>query len=223
MNKKQKVCLWVGIAVIVAMGLFPPWQPKPLTYIGWAYSFIVRAPEEHNGIDVITLCIQWFVVSVIAISLIYAFRERKPKDQQKQKTSKLAIASMLVGLLGIFSWIYWQLFWYTQSTLGVAIFSFTRVFRYLSMPIALILGIIAVYQIKAQKNRKQFLVLLGGIAALLLVTWQCYNFPMTDIPEVENTRIRLFIFLWVVIFSGTGYLIYTERKKTKKPKDEQKQ
>ena len=142
---------------------------------------------------------------------------------QQQKTSKLAIASVLVGFLGIFSWIYWQLFWYTQSTLGVAILSFTRVFRYLSMPIALILGIIAVYQIKAQKNRKQFLVLLGGIAALLWVTWQCFNFPMTDIPEVENTRIILFIFFWVVIFSVTGYLIYTERKKTNKPKDERKQ
>jgi len=84
MNKKQKICLWVVIAVIVAMGLFPPWQPKPFTYIGWAYSFIARAPEEHNGIDVITLCIQWFVVSVIAVSLIYTFRERKPKDEQNQ-------------------------------------------------------------------------------------------------------------------------------------------
>ena len=70
-------------------------------------------------------------------------------------------------------------------------------------------------------NRKQLVVLLGGIAALYFVYWKCFEFPMTDIPMVENVRIRIFVFLWVVIISSTGYFIYT--LKDEKPRDEQKE
>ena len=47
MNRKQKICLWVGITAIVVMGLFPPWvlerrvggnkyvtEPGPYSWIG---------------------------------------------------------------------------------------------------------------------------------------------------------------------------------------------
>lgn len=58
MNRKQKICLWIGIAAIVAMGLFPPWvlerrvdtnkyitEPGPYSWIGDAP---VRAAETKT-------------------------------------------------------------------------------------------------------------------------------------------------------------------------------
>ena len=54
LNKKQKICLWVGITIIVLMGLFPPWVVKQVFQKGnWntitlrKYIFIFKAPYIH--------------------------------------------------------------------------------------------------------------------------------------------------------------------------------
>jgi len=54
MNKKQKIWIWVGITIIVLMGLFPPWVVKQVIPKGdWniitlrKYIFILKAPYFH--------------------------------------------------------------------------------------------------------------------------------------------------------------------------------
>jgi len=42
MNKKQKILLWIGIAVILLIGLFPPWN-----YVCVKYSVVDIAPRFH--------------------------------------------------------------------------------------------------------------------------------------------------------------------------------
>jgi len=49
MNNKQKKCLWIGIALIVVMGLFPPWvlesEKKTKNYLGEGYT----EPPQSTG------------------------------------------------------------------------------------------------------------------------------------------------------------------------------
>ncbi|MBA7671146.1 hypothetical protein ES703_79297 [subsurface metagenome] len=107
MNWKQKICLWVGIVVIVLMGIFPPtrrgycpavtyWpgliQPgvprRPLWVkpVHYGYTFLFSAEVSDIGFG--KLIVQWAVVAVVTGGLIFIFgdkKDRKPKDEQKDK------------------------------------------------------------------------------------------------------------------------------------------
>ena len=65
-------------------------------------------------------------------------------------------------------------------------------------------------------NKKQMAILLIGIAGMLYVAWQCFNFPLTDSSEVETTRRRLFGFFEIIIAFLTVYLFYRNRNKNQK-------
>jgi len=66
-------------------------------------------------------------------------------------------------------------------------------------------------------NRKQIGILLLGIAGLTFVIWECFrpDFPLTDSSQIENTRIRLFIFFCIVICATTGVLFWGARTRKK--------
>ncbi|MHC4642692.1 MAG: hypothetical protein ACYS32_13685 [Planctomycetota bacterium] len=97
MNKKQKICLWVGIAVIVFMGFIPPWVYTKISYaVGQAgnagYHCILYPPEprvvslrEGIRIDILRLLVQWAIVSVITGGLIVTFKDKKRKDEKDNK------------------------------------------------------------------------------------------------------------------------------------------
>lgn len=96
MNKKQRICLWIGIAVIVLMGIFPPVQRTHRSFglelygngndetyettIG--YGFILATGD--GAVVFSNILVQWIVVSIITGGLIYAFRDKKPQDDQNQ-------------------------------------------------------------------------------------------------------------------------------------------
>ena len=110
MNKKQKTCLLIGIAVIVVMGLFPPWvleyerrhftgnskfefrytiEPGPYSWI----SDPPYAEEKSNPystgftegnakfIDLYRLGLQYFMVAVVTAGLVITFRDEKTTKQ----------------------------------------------------------------------------------------------------------------------------------------------
>lgn len=100
MNWKQKICLWIGIAVIVLMGLFPPWvfQVKS-TYVNElvdaGYAFITNPPHYlfrgdikiGASIELARLAVQWAIVAVITGGLIVTLadkKDKKPKEEQKE-------------------------------------------------------------------------------------------------------------------------------------------
>ena len=98
MNTKQKICLWVGIVVIVFMGLYPPWISRAA--IGSRHSdvgceWIWAAPElkSENStyaahLNIPRLCVQWFVAVVVTGGLIVSFKdkkEKKPNDEEGEK------------------------------------------------------------------------------------------------------------------------------------------
>jgi hypothetical protein len=98
MNRKQKICLWAGIALIVVMGLFPPWvlerEKKTKNYLGESmaheyrytteagpYSWIGSPPWDYTSrakfVDLYRLGIQYFVVAIVTAGLIITLRDKK--------------------------------------------------------------------------------------------------------------------------------------------------
>ena len=99
MNKKQLIIMWVGIAIVVLMGIFPPWLAiEENTHIYLGHSFILSPPNENwlrhhrdsidinqiGIVDFTRLLIQWTMVSVIVGGLFITFKDKKPKDEQKE-------------------------------------------------------------------------------------------------------------------------------------------
>jgi hypothetical protein len=94
MNLKQKICLWIGIGLIVLMGFYPPWV---LPYnvkgvknrINAGYKPILKPPirETKDGefkfgtsIDFSRLGVQWVLVAIVTGGLLITFKDKKQKD-----------------------------------------------------------------------------------------------------------------------------------------------
>ena len=79
MNKKQKTCLFVGIAAIVVMGLYPPWVLERRVGIGkyttepGPYSWIGNPPAKATPYKQV---IDWNKPTEISASLAKQDRER---------------------------------------------------------------------------------------------------------------------------------------------------
>lgn len=86
MNKKQLFCLWIGIIIIVATGLFPPWHTEISGLRrNWGYAFILIPPKlsysysnpESTAVPIINiprLLIQWSIVGFITTGFILTFK-----------------------------------------------------------------------------------------------------------------------------------------------------
>lgn len=76
MNRKQLVCLWLGIAAFCLLALFPPWYAKtgdgPVRL--WHASFY-HAPEVFPWarIDGERLILEWSVVVALTFGLVVSF------------------------------------------------------------------------------------------------------------------------------------------------------
>jgi len=66
MTKTQLKVLWIGIAIFVLMGLFPPTGSSYFP----PYDFILTGAN----VDVCLLCIQWAIVAVVTGGLIYILK-----------------------------------------------------------------------------------------------------------------------------------------------------
>jgi glucose uptake protein GlcU len=77
-NERQEICLWIGIATIVLMGIFPPVdKPVPVgKLIEWSVFFTAKSWE----IEYATLFGQWSIVGAITGGLIYAYKDKKHKE-----------------------------------------------------------------------------------------------------------------------------------------------
>jgi hypothetical protein len=89
-NKKQKIALLVGFAIIVLMGLFPPWCwniPHGGQYFHQAgqYAFLFSSSDYNyigSEIDVTRLFIQWVVVGIATAGIMFLLKDRNGSSQQ---------------------------------------------------------------------------------------------------------------------------------------------
>src|SRR5215207_2477989 len=85
MTDRAMRALWVGIAIIVLMGLFPPWiesrtssSSNPMTgytaFYSRGYSFFFTPPTESFAafIDLSRLVVQWGIVAAITVGVVMA-------------------------------------------------------------------------------------------------------------------------------------------------------
>ena len=96
-NKRLSI-LWIGILLIVLMGLFPPWvvesEKKTKNYLGGSmaqeyryttepgpYSWIGDPPARAKFVDLYRLGIQYFVVAVVTAGLIITLKDKKDPKQ----------------------------------------------------------------------------------------------------------------------------------------------
>ena len=97
MSVKQKVCIWIGIAAFVLIGILPPWVyrldsensgAKVRVEASAGYSFLTSPPELRKpwnwdrsftavSIDVTRLLIQWAMVVVLVGGLVFTLEERR--------------------------------------------------------------------------------------------------------------------------------------------------
>jgi hypothetical protein len=77
MDRNPRNAIRVGVAVIVMMGLFPPWT-QHLRYgndsIGYSPIFYPPSQGTLVGIDISRLLVQWFLVFVVLAAYMYLSR-----------------------------------------------------------------------------------------------------------------------------------------------------
>ena len=83
MNKKQKICLWMGIIVIVLSGIYPHWMitiESPARgesgFIGKGRHFLLHQYNKQWQIDTSRLSVQWIIVAVITGGLVVTFADK---------------------------------------------------------------------------------------------------------------------------------------------------
>ena len=78
MNRKQRKCLWIGIAVFVLMGLFPPCYGPGRGESAYTFLFLpLIEGDTYWRIDMHRLCVQWAIVAVLTGRLLLTFHEKK--------------------------------------------------------------------------------------------------------------------------------------------------
>ena len=86
MNSRQKTALWIGIIIIVIMGIYPPWEytfgkeyvPK-ITLPGGYWPIYGPPKPEGAGteIDFSRLLIQWIMVALVTGGTIVTLKDKK--------------------------------------------------------------------------------------------------------------------------------------------------
>lgn len=89
-NKHQKIVLWIGVIIIVLMGLFPPWQhtcnvgmydihsEQPAGYFFIASKPQAKSESKYAGIEIDTsrLLIQWVIVATLTAAFLITFNTK---------------------------------------------------------------------------------------------------------------------------------------------------
>jgi hypothetical protein len=99
MNDKQRVALLIGLALVLVMGIFPPWRglvpttvppyeqdagyafvfappKKGLLTNGYEPEFLYREPHIHFSL----LATQWCIVGAITALVVLALREHEMRQ-----------------------------------------------------------------------------------------------------------------------------------------------
>jgi len=75
MNKAQLFIMWIGIALIVLMGLFPPLAATIHGGIEFkGYGFVLSRHGTGVHIYFARLLIQWFIVGIVTVGVIVTLK-----------------------------------------------------------------------------------------------------------------------------------------------------
>ena len=70
LNKRQTIVIGVGVILLVALGLMPPWQNK-------GYGFLFDPPSRRYSIAFGLLILEWFLLAVVTTSAVFLLRNKQ--------------------------------------------------------------------------------------------------------------------------------------------------
>lgn len=100
LNENQKLCLWLGILVIVAMGLYPPW--KFITETPTSFGFLYAPPPGQVKLDYMRLSVEWVMAAVVTFGLVISAQKAPAvrsndatltKNESNQQASQSAVTN----------------------------------------------------------------------------------------------------------------------------------
>ena len=80
MNHKQKVVTWAAIAVVILMGLCPPFHYRFRGVAFDAGCHLIVAPPERGEIDMKRLFLQWMLVGLLAGALVWHLKGKASEN-----------------------------------------------------------------------------------------------------------------------------------------------
>src|SRR5271165_4548293 len=81
LNGKQKTALWLGVALVVTSGMFPPWKDAAGMPCHYAPIFSPPAtPGNPVDVDFSRLLVTWVMAVAITIGMVLTGKETKGKD-----------------------------------------------------------------------------------------------------------------------------------------------
>ena len=107
MNKKQKICLWVGAFILVIVTIYPHWRYKSnfspnrrakfgqndrivqqvdYTYYGRKF-FLDKRSSKYGSYEInkVRLYIEAGLTATLTLGLVYTLKDEKLKDEQNKK------------------------------------------------------------------------------------------------------------------------------------------
>jgi hypothetical protein len=84
LNETQKLYLWLGIAIIVGMGLFPPWKfiNESPTSFGFLYMPPSVVGQPPVKLDISRLMVEWSLVGFVTAGLIVTAQTAPAKNKK---------------------------------------------------------------------------------------------------------------------------------------------
>ena len=78
MNRTQLIVMWIGVALFVLMGLFPPHKLLDASgnSISMGYYFII-SKHQPREIDAVRLCVQWAMVVIVTSGFLVILKDKK--------------------------------------------------------------------------------------------------------------------------------------------------
>ncbi len=95
LNENQKLFLWLGIAIIVAMGLYPPWKfiNESPTSFGFLYMPPSVVGQPPVKLDISRLLVEWSLVGFVTAGLIVTAQNAPAKNKSVAASESVPKAS----------------------------------------------------------------------------------------------------------------------------------
>jgi hypothetical protein len=89
LNREQLTCLWVGIIILTAMGLVPPWREATGNFNCLEYAPLFQPPANAAGVtvDYARLLLQWLIATFITGGAIASFQKVEKRAARTEKSS----------------------------------------------------------------------------------------------------------------------------------------
>lgn len=105
MKTRALIALWVGVGLMVLMGLFPPWlvytyrtgndmpmPGMPLSSYGYAFLFnppwtLGSRPGQYAFVDLSRLIVQWVVVASVTVALVLTLNRGSASSETKESAA----------------------------------------------------------------------------------------------------------------------------------------